>query len=305
MSHQQCVEGLLPAGSRRQQLLDDVLLTELEPERLEIAENIDVDGVERQLFHLQTVEGGRDGIDRRLLAVVGEPRMAHDVGHLDALFWIHLEHPPDKVLGCRFEPFRHHELSGTHLAEQLLDVGVIERKAATKKRKEDDTATPDVTGSTLVPLAADDLGTGVVGRTTAGLEHLFGRLKRSHTKVGNLDDLLGLVKKQILGLEITMADVEAVTVVHAEDDLSEVAAGVSRSELALGDKVVEELTASDIFHDEEAVAIRIPSVNGSRCQNVAQDNKRLRVGFWGELTDLLMSRTHPRDRASWDARSAS
>ena len=84
----------------------------------------------------------------------------------------------------------------------------------------------------------DDLGTGVVGTTAARLEELAAALERGHAKVGDLDVALA-VEEQVLGLEVTVADVEAVAVVDSRDDLLEVVQGLVRAELALPHEVVE------------------------------------------------------------------
>ena len=73
--------------------------------------------------------------------------------------------------------------------------------------------------------------------------------KGGHAKVGNLDVLLR-VEQEVLGLEVAVADVEAVTVVDARNDLLEVVARFVGVEALSPDEVVEEFAAFDIFHDE-------------------------------------------------------
>jgi hypothetical protein len=54
-------------------------------------------------------------------------------------------------------------------------------------------------------------------RTAArGLEELVDLLERGHPKVGYLD-VAFLVEEQVLGLEVAVADVEAMAVVDARD----------------------------------------------------------------------------------------
>jgi hypothetical protein len=68
---------------------------------------------------------------------------------------------------------------------------------------------------------SDDLGRGVMRRTATCLEHTFTCFPCGHTKVGDLDVLV-LVKKQVLGLQVSVTDIESVTVVDGVDDLLEV-----------------------------------------------------------------------------------
>lgn len=57
-----------------------------------------------------------------------------------------------------------------------------------------------------------------MGRTAASLKHLVVSLERGHAKVGNLDVALA-IKQQVFGLQIPMADIEAMAVVDTSDSI--------------------------------------------------------------------------------------
>lgn len=97
-------------------------------------------------------------------------------------------------------------------------------------------------------------------RSTARLEQLLSRLPRRHPKVGDLDVLV-LVKKKVLGLEISVADVEAMAVVDGMDDLLEVVERLLGRESAARDEVVEELAAGDVFHDQVAARPQVENAS--------------------------------------------
>lgn len=62
----------------------------------------------------------------------------------------------------------------------------------------------------------DNLWTGVVRATAAGLQKLVCALQCCHAKVCNLDVAL-FVEQKVLWLQIAMADVETMTVVDTKD----------------------------------------------------------------------------------------
>jgi hypothetical protein len=114
-----------------------------------------------------------------------------------------------------------------------------------------------------------------MGRTTARLKHTLTRLERGHTKVSNLDDFLAPIKKQVLRLEITVADTESMAVVHTEDNLSEIKPRLVRTQPAAGDQIVKELTASDVLHDQVeflASFVYVPETKQVRVFNKLHDH---------------------------------
>lgn len=60
-----------------------------------------------------------------------------------------------------------------------------------------------------------------MGTTTACFEHSFASLPSGHSKICHFNVLV-LVKKQVLGFEIAMTDIEAVAIVDSVDDLLEI-----------------------------------------------------------------------------------
>ena len=100
-------------------------------------------------------------------------------------------------------------------------------------------------------------------RSTRCLEHAGTALPSSHTKVGDLDVLV-TIKEEVLGLEVTMRDIEAMAVIHGRDDLLEVMERFVDGQTTARDQVFEQLPAFDVFYNE------IPNVG---CQS-----RRIRSG---------------------------
>ena len=80
----------------------------------------------------------------------------------------------------------------------------------------------------------------------ARLQHPLACLPSGHAKVGHLDVLVP-VQQEVLGLQVAVADVEAVAVVYTSNDLLKVPAGLVWVQSALRDEIVKELAAFDIF----------------------------------------------------------
>lgn len=99
---------------------------------------------------------------------------------------------------------------------------------------------------------SNDLRTSVMRTSTARLEQLLSSLPGSHSEIGDLDVLVR-VEEKVLGLEISMADVESMAVVDSFDDLLEVVESLLRRESTSRDEVVEEFSSGNVFHDEVAV----------------------------------------------------
>lgn len=197
--------------------------------------------------------------------------------HGDALLGVDFEHAANEVLGVRRELGGHGELADLDFGEEMTNVLVVEGEATGEERKEDDTAGPNVGGravvvETLLELVrsaqsprrgtetthSDNLGRSVVRRSTARLQQLSTALEGGHSKVGDLDVLLA-VEEEVLGFEIAMANVEAMTVVHSRDDLLEVVQRLVGVKTTARDEVVEQLAAFDVLHDEVAVGFGIVS----------------------------------------------
>jgi len=68
------------------------------------------------------------------------------------------------------------------------------------------------------------------------------------------------MQEEILKLEVTVCNVELVTVVHSGDELLKVSQHLRCGELAVATEVVEEFTPFDIFHDEVEICGHLPDV---------------------------------------------
>src|ERR1700744_5086306 len=82
-------------------------------------------------------------------------------------------------------------------------------------------------------------------------------LPGSHSKVRNFNVPV-LVKKQIFWLEVTVSDVETMTVVYGGDDLLKIAESFRCGEAASLTEVVKQFTAFDVFEYEVQLRGRFP-----------------------------------------------
>lgn len=73
-------------------------------------------------------------------------------------------------------------------------------------------------------------------------------LQYSHTEIDNLDIAVA-VQKDVLRLQVSMADIETVTVGQSSEDLAKEANGFVLWELAVRRDMVEQLATIDVFED--------------------------------------------------------
>ena len=188
---------------------------------------------------------------------------------------------------------RHRKLARADLAQKCLDVWVVKGQTATQQRKQDNTAAPYITGRAVVALAADNFRTRIVWTAAAGLKHLLHRLQRCHTKVGNLYNTARAIQQQVFGLEVTVADAECMAVVHTKNDLAEVGARLVRAQAPARNKIVKELAARDVLHDQKellACLIHVPETKQVRMldqlhnDNLALYTQRKLVLFCTQIT---------------------
>jgi hypothetical protein len=66
------------------------------------------------------------------------------ITYCNALADIHLEHPGQKILGWRSNPFWYGEFSIPDFLQHVVDVWIVERKATGEKSIKNDSAAPDI-----------------------------------------------------------------------------------------------------------------------------------------------------------------
>ena len=116
-----------------------------------------------------------------------------------------------------------------------------------------------------------------MGTSATGFQHSLSRLPSRHTEVRNLDVLV-LVKKQIFWLQVSMTDIEAVTIIDRMNDLLEVVKRFAFRQSAPLNQVIEEFTPWNVFHDQKSDHEEI-SVMQSNEVEIFASNLQFAAGF--------------------------
>lgn len=122
---------------------------------------------------------------------------------------------------------------------------------ASEQSEKNDATGPNVGWGAMIRLSSDDFGGCIMRGAARGFKHFLGCFESSHTKVGDLDVAV-LIKEEIFRFQISMTDVEAVTIVDTMNDLTKVVDGFSFFESPLFDEIVEEFTSFNVFEYEIA-----------------------------------------------------
>ena len=133
------------------------------------------------------------------------------------------------------------ELALTNLLHDILVGLTVEGRHSGEEDVDDDTAGPDIT--LLVIALVKNLGGDVVGSSELLVKVTVGIVDKGGSEIDNLNliELLVLLEKNVLGLQVTMDDVGLVAVVDAGEDLLHENSGISLAEFAALENFVEEL----------------------------------------------------------------
>mmetsp|Transcript_131636 Transcript_131636/g.366847 ORF Transcript_131636/g.366847 Transcript_131636/m.366847 type:complete len:618 (-) Transcript_131636:115-1968(-) len=229
-----------------------------------VAERLDLvlvqlvgDDVERRLLELVLRAEAAEVVDEvclqrdvgRLRRLVLDPLVVQGLLGRVAVPRVHLQHHADQILRilrdvlpvCSVERKVAQAYLGEHLGVSLAKEGWV----ATQHHIHDDAATPYV--AELVVLAREHLGRNVIWRARLCRQHLaFLELARE-AEIDDLEDVLldGVLRceQEVLGLEITVADVQLVHVVDRSQHLLHDDGRLALLEVALLYDAVEELPA--------------------------------------------------------------
>jgi len=153
--------------------------------------------------------------------VLQEQRRLPHLLHRDSHDWIDDEDPADEVLSLGTQVLRHLVLCPPGLRQHQISVWFIERKPAIQHGEEDDAHTPDIDRGAFVGLIIENLGGGIVRTAACSRQLMVWRLVQcGHAEVSNFD-LSILREKDILGLEIAVANIEVMTVLQRAHYLAE------------------------------------------------------------------------------------
>jgi hypothetical protein len=138
-----------------------------------------------------------------------------------------------------------------------------------------------------------------VRTAAARLEQSVTGLESSHTEIGDLDVLLS-IEEQILRLEIAVADVEAVTVVHASYDLLKVSRCLVGWQSALRHQVIEQFSTLDKLEHKVASFSIIPDLSSEANSSLAVSHTSYSDMTFGWSISFMMtiSRSIPKTALS-------
>eukprot|EP00975_Prorocentrum_lima_P012322 2611545-Prorocentrum_lima.AAC.1 len=146
--------------------------------------------------------------------------MSHDVQHLDSLSGVTHKNSINEGPQERAKPGRVGELDGLDLAEELARGALVEGQEASHQDVEDHATAPDVRHVAVVSLISQHLRSDVVRRAARGVEQLGVRLRsaalpvqRAQAEVADLQVVVR-VQKQVLRLQVSVADPTRVAIVH-------------------------------------------------------------------------------------------
>jgi hypothetical protein len=125
---------------------------------------------------------------------------------------------------------------------------IFKWQIATKKRKENHTTAPNIAQVWNIALSCDHLWRSIAWRAACRFEELPILKSVAETKVNDLDIPM-VVKQEILRLEVSMNHIHSVDLLNAREDLMKEPAGVSFSNSAAGNDVIEKLATTAVLHD--------------------------------------------------------
>ena len=130
----------------------------------------------------------------------------------------------------------------------------VKRQITAKHGKEDNASGPDIGQVATVGFMGDNFRAGVVRTATGRFQPLIRGLQGSHAEVGDLCVSL-TIKEDVLGLEITMADVEGMAVCETRYYLSKEANSLGLRQTSVGLDVVEQLPTFDQLKDKISATV--------------------------------------------------
>lgn len=194
------------------------------------------------------------------MAVLLNPRVLHRLLGGGALLGVVSQQLGNEIFGVRADGGPNGGLevkfTGANGGHDLGVGAAIKWRDAGQNDISHDTEGPDV--ALLAVVVVQHLGRNVVGSTDSLLLLLAGLKLHGSTEVNNLDlvELLGGLKQDILGLEISVHNVEAMAVADAGEQLSHEHGGIMLVELAAGNDLVKELATLNVLsHDVVALIV--------------------------------------------------
>ena len=191
-----------------------------------------------------------------------DPGVFERVGRARSGVLVKGEQAADKVLGILADllpdAVLERELTLADLLHDLLIGLTVEGGHTGKEDVDEDTAGPDVT--LVVVGLVEDLGGDVVRSSELLVKGTVGVVDEGGAEINDLDlvELLVLLEKNVLGLQVAMHDVVLMAVVDAGENLLHEDGGITLAEFSAVKDLVEELTtlANSTFRQKVVLIIR-------------------------------------------------
>ena len=180
------------------------------------------------------------------LSELNDPWVAESIGSAGSGALVEGEQLGDEILGVGADLLPdaviEREVALTNLLHDLLIGLSVEGRHAGEKDVDEDTAGPDV--ALVVVALVKNLGGDVVRGAKLLVKWTVRVVDEGGSEINDLDlvELLVLLEKDVLGLEIAMDDVVLMAVVDAGEDLLHEHGGVTLAEFATVKDLIKELT---------------------------------------------------------------
>ena len=138
-----------------------------------------------------------------------------------------------------------------NLREQRLHIVVLERQPTAEHHVQNDTAAPYINLWASIQSTADDFRCSIVGTTAARLEEVAVLDLVRETEVGNLDVQV-VVKQHILWLQVSVDDLQMMTILNSRDELLEEPTCLRLGHPPVRNDIVEQLSTG-VFKNNDDV----------------------------------------------------
>jgi len=149
--------------------------------------------------------------------------------------------------------------SANLLVVLILRSSSAEGESTTNHNEQNDTSSKKINSRALIRLLKVDLGSHISLGTQNSVQVRSLLMTLNHSSVTKIGDLQieVLVQKEVLRLEISVADAVVVAILDTFDELLEVSSSQSLAEISHGDDVLKELTTFNDFHDDQEYLIAL------------------------------------------------
>lgn len=148
------------------------------------------------------------------------------------------------------------EVAFQNLLVQNSSIGIFEGKIAAEHGIESNATAPDVNFDAIVAFARNHLGRCVARTAAGGLEKFAGLVRVRQTEIDDLE-ILVLVQKEVLWLQITMCHVPLMQELNAGHNLVIELETLTLREPVFSYNIIKQFTTTGVLHDQVNVALRL------------------------------------------------